>query len=226
MAEESPQEQARTGDRRGGDRRTGDRRRSDRRAPRPWWRRSWAMVSYGVLGALAVILAWNALDADEPGLAPEGERLVSRTADAVEVEEDASAPAPGPREAYGIGGFERLVVEGAPAVGRVVRAELYCEQSAAYSVMANQPIPRAVAPLVEGGHVRAAECKWGPRHEPSRPEFLLLIPADLRDEFTAAPVVTDAFVERRRVVAEVEWLGRPEALALRQAGIFRGPVPG
>ena len=39
-----------------------------------------------------------------------------------------------------------------------------------------------------------------------------------------SPVVQDNFVERRRVTAEVEWVGRSEALALRTAGVFRGLV--
>ena len=69
-----------------------------------------------------------------------------------------------------------------------------------------------------------AVCKWGPSGEVRREALLLLIPPALADEFAAAPEVTDNFVQRRRVVAEVEWVGRSETLALRTAAVFQRMV--
>jgi hypothetical protein len=58
-----------------------------------------------------------------------------------------------------------------------------------------------------------------------REDLLLLVPPARAEEFAAAPVVTDNFVQRRRVVAEVEWVGRSETLALRTAAVFQRMVP-
>jgi hypothetical protein len=84
------------------------------------------------------------------------------------------------------------------------------------------PPEAAVAALAANGRVPAAECKWGSANDPRREDFVLLVPPDLADRFASTPVVTDQFQRRRRISAEVEWLGRSEALALRPAGVFRG----
>jgi len=212
---------------RAGERRGGDRRRLERRAPPPLWRRSWALVSYGVVGALAVVLLFDlAGSGDEPPAAAD-EALVEKqpagSGTAVAAPNPA-ASASGTEDAYGAAGFERLVVEGQAAVGRVVRTELYCEAPQNFTVIQGHTAPRSVASLIQEGRVPAARCRWGGPAEPRREEFLLLVPPSLRDQFASTPVVQDNFVERRRVTAEVEWVGRLETLALRTAGVFRGVV--
>jgi len=218
------------------DRRANDRRRAlDRRAPPPLWRRPWAFVAYGVLGGLAVVLLWASLRGG-------GER--ARNNDAPLVKNDGTAapapapepgtpppapPAPSPapggaaQEATGAAGFERLMLEGAAAQGRLVRTELYCEQPTSYQVKTDVlPDEPAVAALSSEGRIPAADCKWGGANDPRREDFLLLVPPALAGQFAAAPVISDDFQRRRRVVANVEWLGRSPALSLRTAGVFRG----
>lgn len=211
---------------RAGDRRGNDRRRVERRAPPPVWRRPWALVSYGVVGALALVLLFRAVSGDDGAPGARDEALVEKQA---EGGTDIAAPNPtataaGPEDAYGAAGFERLVVEGEAAVGRVVRAELYCEAVQNFTIIQGHTAPRSVASLIQEGRVPAARCRWGGPSEPRREEFLLLVPPALRNQFASTPVVQDNFVERRRVVAEVEWVGRGETLALRTAGVFRGLV--
>lgn len=215
---EGPQQAPRAGDRRGT-----DRRRVERRAPPPPWRKPWALVAYGVVGTLALVLLVNAMNDDEPA-APRDETLVERQAKgATQVEPtDPAVAAAGPEDAYGTAGFERLVVEGEGAVGKIVRTELFCAPPQNFTIVAGHTAPRSVASLIQGGQVPAALCKWGPSGEPRREDLLLLVPpGPLGDEFAAAPVVTDNFVERRRVVAEVEWVGSSETLALRTAAVLR-----
>ena len=65
-----------------------------------------------------------------------------------------------------------------------------------------------------------AECKWGTGVD--APDLLLLVPAHLAPAFAAAPEVQQSFVSRRSVRAELEWIGRSEALALRNVGVLRG----
>ncbi|HEX6041544.1 hypothetical protein [Longimicrobium sp.] len=211
---------------RAGDRRGTDRRRVERRAPPPMWRRPWALVSYGVVGAFALVLLWNtATRRDEPQGARD-EALVEKqpTTGTVVAADNPQATASGTEDAYGSAGFERLVVQGEGAVGKVVRTELYCEAPQNFTVIQGHTAPRSVASLIQEGRVPAARCRWGAPSEPRREEFLLIVPPDLVDEFSAAPVVQDNFVERRRVRAEVEWVGRSQTLALRTAGVFRGLV--
>ena len=117
------------------------------------------------------------------------------------------------------------MVEGEAAVGKVVRAELFCEAPQDFTIIAGHTAPRSVASLILGGRVRGSACKWGPSGEPRREDLLLIVPPAQAQEFAAAPVVTDNFVERRRVVAEMEWVGRSETLALRTAAVFRRMVP-
>ena len=218
MAEQQPE--ARQGER-AGDRRGLERRRSDRRTPVPPWRRSWALVGYGVVGALLLMMLLNSLGDGEPE-GPPDEKLVSRNAPPETTVRETEAPANAPEDAYGQAGFARLVVLGDSAVGRIVRAEMFCEAPGNYTVVSADTVSRAVAGLIQEGRVPAAECKWGPSGEAQREDFLLLVPPALAAEFAATPVVNDAFVERHRVVAELEWVGRSKALALRTAGVFRG----
>lgn len=210
---------------RAGDRRGNDRRRVERRAPLPMWRRPWALVSYGVLGALALVLLLNGLGGDDAPAARDEALVEKQATGGTEVAPaNPQAAAAGPEDAYGSAGFERLVVEGEAAVGKTVRAELYCEAVQNFTIIAGHTAPRSVASLIQEGRVPAARCRWGSPSEPRREEFLLLVPPALKDEFASAPVVQDNFVERRRVTGEVEWVGRSETLALRTAGVFRGLI--
>jgi hypothetical protein len=210
---------------RAGDRRGNDRRRVERRAPAPPWRRPWALVSYGVLGALALVMLLNGFGDDDPPAARD-EALVEKQSDegtAVEAP-NPQATASGPEDAYGSAGFERLVVAGDAATGKIVRTELYCEAVQNFTVIGGHTAPRSVASLIREGVVPAARCRWGNPSEPRREEFLLLVPPALATQFASTPVVQDNFVERRRVTAEVEWVGLSEALARRTAGVFRGLI--
>jgi hypothetical protein len=204
---------------RGGERRGNERRRLDRRTPPPPWRRPWAFAAYGAVAALVVLLAVTGWPATGRRRDPP---IVERPA-ATQPPRAAPNVAPAaPEAAYGAAGFERLTLEGAAAVGRHVRTELYCEQPASFRVREGVPPEAAVAALAANGRVPAAECKWGSANDPRREDFVLLVPPDLADRFASTPVVTDQFQRRRRISAEVEWLGRSEALALRPAGVFRG----
>lgn len=223
QTEEGPQHPPRAGDRRGT-----DRRRVERRAPPPPWRKPWALVAYGVVGTLALVLLLNGLGGDDQPVAPAGEQLEERPAEGTTKVDptDPKVAAAGPEDAYGTAGFERLVVEGEAAIGKVVRTELFCAAPQNFTIVAGHTAPRSVASLIQGGQVPAAVCKWGPSGEPRREDLLLLLPPGaLGDEFAAAPVVNDNFVERRRVVAEVEWVGRSETLALRTGAVLRRMLP-
>jgi hypothetical protein len=205
---------------RAGDRRGNERRRLDRRTPPPPWRRPWALVAYGLAAGMILVLSLGGFPGtrDEPRDPPIVER---RPGDAPPAESAAAAATP-PQAAFGAAGFERLTLEGATALGRRVRTELFCEQPRSYQVRDGVPIEPVIASLASGGRVPAAECKWGGAGDPRREDFVLLVPPDLADQFASAPAVTDEYQRRRRVVAVVEWLGRSEALALRAAGVFRG----
>lgn len=211
---------------RAGDRRGTDRRRLERRAPPPVWRRPWALVSYGVVGAFALVLLWNGITRDDDTPAARDEALVEKQPEGgtTVAADNPRATASAPEDAYGSAGFERLVVQGEGAVGKVVRTELYCEAPQNFTVIQGHTAPQSVASLIQEGRVPAARCRWGAPAEPRREEFLLIVPPAMADEFSATPVVQDNFVERRRVRAEVEWVGRSQTLALRTAGVFRGPI--
>jgi hypothetical protein len=208
-----------------GDRRANDRRRLERRAPLPPWRRPWAFVGYGVALGLAAVLLWGNVG---------GSGGTPRNDDAPMVAREPGTPAPAapkaappkssaaPEAAFGAAGYERLVLQGAAASGRTVRTELYCAQPTSYQVRTNVSAEPAVAALTDNGRIPAAECKWGGANDPRREDFLLLVPKDQAEAFANAPVISDDFQRRRRVVADVEWVGRSEALALRTAGVFRG----
>ncbi|HEU0014279.1 MAG TPA: hypothetical protein VFQ45_11380 [Longimicrobium sp.] len=227
MADERPvaEPEARTGDRRGAERRVADRRNTDRRAPLPWWRKPLALIGGGVLAG--TLLAFLLFGGDDVPAAPDDELTTAqpRSAAPAEVEPTPAQPAAvAAEDAYGAAGLERLVLQGEGAVGRVVRSELYCEAPTNIAVTTGTRTEAAVAALVQDGRVPAAECKWGRRDDPRREDFLLLVPPALAGQFASAPVSNDGYVERRRVMAEVEWVGRSEALALRTAGVFRGLV--
>jgi hypothetical protein len=211
---------------RGGERRGTDRRRVERRAPPPVWRRPWALVSYGVVGAFVFVMLWNGVTGDDDTPKARDETLVEKQpSGATEVAApNPAATASGPEDAYGSAGFERLVVEGEAAVGKVVRTELYCEAPQNFTIIQGHTAPRSVAALIQEGRVPAARCRWGNPSEPRREEFLLIVPPAMAEQFSTAPVVQDNFVERRRVTAEVEWVGRSQTLALRTAGVFRGLI--
>lgn len=210
---------------RAGDRRGNERRRVERRAPVPVWRRPWALVSYGVLGALALVLLLNGLGGDDDPVARDEALVEKQPSGATGVDApNPQAEAAGPEDAYGSAGYERLVVAGEAAVGKSVRAELYCEAVQNFTIIGGHTAPRSVASLIQEGRVPAARCRWGSPSEPRREELLLIVPPTLATQFASSPVVQDNFVERRRVMAELEWVGRSEALALRTAGVFRGIV--
>lgn len=210
---------------RAGDRRGRDRRKTDRRAPVPPWRKPWALVAYGALAALAVVLLMN-LDSDderEPGAVQVVEASRAPTI------ADSPAAAAGPTEdAFRGADYERLIAQGSEAAGKRVRVELYCSAIATVALQ-QQRVSSSVAELADGqGRVPGAECKWGSRQEVRREDFLLLVPPALAERFGDAPVVEEGFVRRRKVVGEVEWIGRSEALALRTTGVLRSfgaPAP-
>jgi hypothetical protein len=77
MSQQSQEERPQAA--RAGDRRANDRRRFDRRAPAPLWRRWWALVGYGVVGALALVMLLNALTGGRDAADPRDEVLVERT---------------------------------------------------------------------------------------------------------------------------------------------------
>lgn len=222
MAEPIEQEtQTTAGDRRDNERRAGDRRRTDRRFPVPVWRRPLAFVAYGVAAAALVVVLSEALSDPEP----ESEREAG-----LDITTVVAPPAAGPagaaarapvRDAYSVGEFERLVAEGAAAEGQRVRAVLFCEPTGQVALRDVDQVHPAVADLADATRrVPGADCKWG--GDPNAPDFLLLVPPGLAERFAAAPEVRQGFVTRRRVSADVRWLGRSDALALRTAGVLEG----
>lgn len=211
------------GDKRGGDRRGSDRRRVERRAPAPPWRRPWAFAAYGATAMLVLFLLRGCGGHEDQPPNPTGP--VAR------------APAPldtahTPRQTGAVedamttGDYERLTLEGERAVGRIVKAQLYCEAPAqvALETATADTVEAPIAALTDTltHRVSAADCKWGSQDDPRREDFLLLVPAQLATEFASQPVAVDGFVRRRRLIARVEWIGRSRALALQTVGIFRG----
>lgn len=221
---ENPQPEvkpARTGDRRGSDRRGGDRRSSDRRTPPPAWRRPWALVGYGVVGTLVVVMFFNR---SRPPERPAADEVVT-TAQPAPAAVEVSGPAVdgGIEDATDANDFQRLVAEGEAAKGRLVRAELFCSSINQVSLRSVDRVESAIAELAgSGSRVPLAECKWGARRgDEPRGDFHLLVPPEHAEAFANASVVDDAFVSRRHLHAVVEWIGRSEALALRTTGVLR-----
>ncbi|CAA9358455.1 MAG: hypothetical protein AVDCRST_MAG68-4173 [uncultured Gemmatimonadetes bacterium] len=211
-----------------GDRRGNERRRVERRAPVPVWRRPWAFAGYGVAAALLGVFLFGGGGGGENARPSNDAPMVTRApgGPAVPLPDTGAAATPattGAAEAaFGAAGYERLVLQGAAARGRMVRAELYCEQPTSYQVRTNVTAEPVVAALTDNGRIPAAACKWGGANDPRREDFLLLVPKELAGVFSSAPVTSDEFQRRRRMVATVEWVGPSEALSLRTAGVFRG----
>jgi hypothetical protein len=206
------------GDRRGDDRRGTERRRVDRRTPPPAWRRPSAFVAYGVVGALGVVLLVQAFAED-----PEPAASAAAGIDATVV---AAPPSPEPlppgqvREAFSAADYQTLIAEGDRAVGQIVRADLYCESISSMQVRDIEGISPVLMALADAeGRVGGAECRWG--REDRTAEILLVVPPDLAGDFATGPEVELNFIRRREVPAQLEWLGRSEALALRYAGVLR-----
>lgn len=211
----------RSGDPRSSERRGSERRRTDRRAPPPPWRRPWALVGYGVVGAFALVLLFETFGAEPAPHTVLGDVETAPRKVAV----DSLPPAAGApvQEASAAADYERLIAEGDAAVGRRVHAQLYC---AAIQSVALRPsvehVEQPIAALMDqAGRVPAAECKWGRGTEVRREDFFLLVPPALAERFASAPEVADGFIRRRHIDAEVEWLGRSEALSLRPTGVLR-----
>jgi hypothetical protein len=209
------------GDRRGANRRNNDRRRLDRRLPAPWWRRPPVLVSIGAVGMLLLVLMTGVLQSRDPQQPRTDEALLTDTA---RVQPEV-LPHVGPAEdALTSADFDRLMAEGETAIGRLVRVELYCNAINQTSVRNMESAPASLQVMVDVGSTKvpAAECRWGPRNpDVRRDDLMLVVPTDMAEAFAQRPVVEDGFVRRRQVHAEIEWLGRSEALALRPAGILR-----
>jgi len=211
------------GDNRGGDRRANDRRRLDRRTPPPPWRRPQAFAAYGAAGVLALVLLLRGCGGgDDTPAVPSGP--VAPAPPAI-----ATTPAPvhkGPIEqALRTADFERLTLEGERARGRIVQAQLYCDAPTPVALSSSSDtLEAAIAPLVDraASRVPAATCLWGAQDDPRREEFLLLVPPELAAQFTSEPVTLDGYIRRRKVIANVEWIGKSRALSLQTVGIFRG----
>lgn len=218
MPEQSKEEiEAEQRNRREQARRGGDRRRPDRRAAAPLWRRPWAYAAYGVLAALVLVLLFNPGGDDEP----EGDPTLTTTSGTPEVDTTRSVAATSPsREAMGAGEYERLVAEGEAAVGQRVTTHLYCEAVSSIALQSDAVVTESVAAVSDAtGRVPGAECRWGEGAD--APELLLLVPPALATTFAAAPEVQQSFIRRRSVRAEIEWIGRSEALALRNVAVLR-----
>jgi len=211
------------GDPRSSDRRRKDRRRTDRRTPPPWWRRAPALIAYGVLGTLVIILFLNrSRPAGIPAGGPDEITTAAPGAPVAAAPAAASPDAP-PVDAYRMADHERLVAEGDEARGRWVRVELYCGSISSMSLRGVDRMERQISELADASNrVPAAECKWGVAQDGApRSDVLLLIPPGSAEAFANAPVVDDGFVPRRRVVGTAEWIGRSEAMALRTALVLR-----
>lgn len=214
---EGPERDSR--ERRDLDRRGGDRRSPERRAPAPIWRRSWAYIGYGVIGAFLIVVLSRMIDDEEPSLKAD-EIVTASAAPAVDTSQSAAATAP-PREAMDVGGYETLLAEGERAVGQRVVTRLFCESVSSVSLRTDVVLNESIAAVADpSGLVPAAECKWGGGTD--APDILLLVPPVLAAPFAAAPEVQQGFLRRRDVRAEVEWIGRSDALSLRNVAVLRG----
>jgi hypothetical protein len=219
----SETESSRAGERRADNRRAGE-RRTDRRLPPPVWRRPWALVGYGVLGALLTVALFRGFAEDAP---PErGEIVAVQPQPTSTVPTTPESASPQPRVGRSSADFEQLVVEGAAAKGQRVVGELACNAPTTYTLSPTDTVAAAVLALRDAeSRVPGAECKWGLRGETRRGDLLLLIPPELSERFASAPIAQDEFVRRRRLTAEVEWVGRSDALALRNVGVLRDVRP-
>lgn len=203
---------------RGSDRRRVDRRGRDRRAPVPLWRRSWALVLYGVLGTMLMAFALRI-----SGIGSEPLAHTSTVRPAAPAHRVMAAGAAGPVEdARSAADYERLLAEGDAAVGRRVRVELYCGAINPVALRPGEPVYASVAAVADSsGQVPAAECRWGKGRGVRREEMLLVVPPSLAEAFAQAPLVSQGFVPRRQIRAEIQWVGRSSALALRSVGVLQ-----
>lgn len=118
--------------------------------------------------------------------------------------------------------FEALILQGRNASGLRLRTELSCNTPSPIALSKVDTVPAAISALrMLDGRVPASECKWGQQGETQRPDFLLLVPPRLAEQFASTPLASDEFVPRRHLIAEVEWIGRSDALALRPTGVLR-----
>jgi hypothetical protein len=213
------------GQNRAGDRRGQDRRRTDRRTPVPWWRKPAAFAAYGAVAVLVLVMLRGCGGDDDAK--PGAGTTAGPIAPAPPAIETAPTPnRPGVVEpARTTADFERLTLEGPRAVGRLVSAQLFCDAPTPVALMAGvDTVEAAIAPLVDrtAQRVPAAECKWGSQDDPRREDFLLLVPPELAAQFASQPVALDGYIRRRRLIANVEWIGRSRALSLQTVGIYRG----
>ena len=217
MTEEPGAENTEATEGRSGGRRGVDRRQLERRLQPPLWRRPWAYAAYGVAAALLLVLAFRGSGDKKPVAA----RLETTTAlPAVDRTGMPAAQRP-VQEANSVGDYERLLAEGGNAAGQRVTTVLYCSAMQSVSLIAGSSISPSMAALADTrGQVPGAECRWGASAD--APDLFLLVPPRLATDFAAAPEVEIGFMRRRRVAAEVEWIGRSEALALRIVGVLQG----
>jgi hypothetical protein len=204
---------------RGSDRRRVDRRGKDRRTPLPLWRRPWALVLYGVLGTLLMAFALRISGVgSEP---PADMRAVKPAAPSRTVMPAQAAAAP-VEDARTAADYERLLAEGNAAVGRRVHVELFCGALNPVALRPGEPVYASVAAVADSsGQVPAAECRWGRGRGVRREEMLLVVPPSLAEAFAQAPLVSESFVPRRHIRAEIVWVGRSSALALRSVGVLQ-----
>jgi hypothetical protein len=192
--------------------------------PPPLWRRPLAFVAYGVAAALVLMLMLRGFGG---GAAEVEEPIAVIPAPPPPPEVDPDSPVPATATTPGVAGpaeLEGLLARGEEAVGERVRTVLYCTGISPTSLREVTRVNRSIAELADaGGRVPAAECQWAVASR--GPTVLLLVPPDLATQFGEAPQVEQGFVRRRRVPAEVEWVGRSEALALRTVVVLRAVGP-
>src|SRR5690606_26796978 len=112
------------------------------------------------------------------------------------------AAGPTAREATSLAHLEILLAEGESAVGQIVRTELYCQSITPIAVRSTDRGWGALDGIVDAeGRVGGAECRWSDESRSS--DFLLVIPPELAERFTAMPEIEMNFVLRRRVPARI-----------------------
>jgi hypothetical protein len=173
-------------------------------------------VAYGVVAALVLVFALTRIGRKEE---PVPTTLVTTNPPpAVDTLTPPAARAP-VQDARTAAAYEELVARGQAAVGQRVRTVLYCRPIHSATLLHGATVTPSVAALADDrGQVPVAECSWG--GTPDAPDFLLLVPPALAERFAMSPQVDVGFVRRRRVPAEVQWIGRSEALALRVGGVL------
>ena len=113
----------------------------------PIWRRSWAYVGYGVIGAFLIVVVSRMIEDEQPSLSADDIATETRGL-AVDTSQMAAATAP-PREAMGAAGYETLVAEGARAEGQRVVTQLYCEPVASVSLKPDAVLNESVAGVAD-----------------------------------------------------------------------------